>query len=477
MTFLTLDKPFTIIAAIDEKGGIGKNGLLPWVCPADMQFFRNVTTKTTRPGTINAVIMGRLTWESLKRPLPNRLNIVITSRPQEITTDYSVYAFRSLHEAHMYLKERGDTETEFIIGGAAIYQEVIKNNWSQTMYLSRIPGHYDCDTFFPDIPSYWRVSHMDGSYIKYHNYYTRHLEQQYMSHMRSLIHSNPINGRNGLVYSGFNWFWSADLADGLPLFSTRQSFWKGICKELLFFISGATDSKILERDGIRIWEGNTSIEFLESRDLRKDGQGYERGDMGPMYGWMWRHYGAQYHGMDYNYTGQGFDQLRDVVHKLLHDPHNRRILLTTYDPSKVEQSVLAPCHGIVNQFYVRDVQEDRILDMYTYQRSADMFLGVNFNIPSHATLLMIIAMATGMKPGKLYYGFGDTHVYAEHMDALNTLLKRTPNDVFPTLDITAPPPHAPDTDTAIQWIESLTYEDFTVNGYNPQPAIKAPMVA
>jgi thymidylate synthase len=117
--------------------------------------------------------------------------------------------------------------------------------------------------------------------------------------------------------------------------------------------------------------------------------------------------------------------------------------------------------------------------MYTYQRSADMFLGVNFNIPSHATLQIIIAQATGLKPGKLYYGFGDNHVYAEHREALQTLLDRTPNDVFPLLEIARPGrdlPISSDTDAAMRWIEGLTYEDFRLFGYDPQEVIKVAMV-
>lgn len=475
----SVQKPFIIIAAVDTNGGLGKDNKIPWQCSADMQHFKALTTSVSGAKTQNAVIMGRTTWETLPiKPLPERINIVISRT--KILGD--AYQFSSLYEAHQYLCDRGDIENQFIIGGAQLYSEAIQRNWARTLHLTRIPGDYICDTFFPIIPSYWMQEKTyiikDDIYaVQYHNYYTCHLEQQYIYQMRHLSNLAPIVGRNGLVHSSFQWSWMTDLKDGLPLFSTRRSFWKGICKELLFFIRGDTNSKHLEQDGVNIWTGNTSVEFLQSMKLRgPDRQtdfDYQEGDMGPMYGWVWRHYGAKYRGMDADYTGQGFDQLKDVLTKLTTDPHNRRIMLTTYDPSQVSISVLAPCHGIVSQFYVREDHGYRYLDMYTYQRSADMFLGVNFNIPSHATLQYIVSLAVKMIPGRFYYGFGDNHVYTSHNESLQTLLERTPNDRFPLLEILTKPEHP---DQALDWIEGLKYEDFIVHDYKPQNGIKADMV-
>jgi dihydrofolate reductase/thymidylate synthase len=480
-----VNKPFHLIAAMDETRGIGKDGTIPWKCPEDMKYFRDVT-KSAPSHTQNAVIMGRKTWESLPKALPGRVNVVITSTPDRITNE-GVHVFRSLLEAHSYLNERGDIFKQFVIGGAQLYKDTLLRNWSSVLHLTTIQGNHNCDTFFPPLENYWKLCGAEqlsvgvgvgGCGVEiYHNRYTRHLEEQYIYRMRELSLQEPIIGRNGSVHSKFQWSWSTDLSDGLPLFSTRRSYWKGICKELLFFIAGKTNSKLLEADGIRIWQGNTSSEFLESRELP-----YQEGDMGPMYGWVWRHYGATYRGMDADYSGQGFDQLKDVCDKLLNDPHNRRIMLTTYDPSAVKMSVLAPCHGIISQFYVRSGPASesgyryRYLDMYTYQRSADMFLGVNFNIPSHAILQMIIARATGLTPGKLYYGFGDNHVYANHLEPLSELLERTPNDTFPELTL-PPPPHADDASGTLAWIENLKYEDLVLKDYHPQKGIKAEMSA
>lgn len=276
-----------------------------------------------------------------------------------------------------------------------------------------------------------------------------------------------------------------DLADGLPLFSTRRAFWRGICEELLFFIKGDTNSCHLSEKGVRIWEGNTTREFLDRRGLT----GYDVGDMGPMYGWVWRNFGARYQGMSHDYSDEGYDQLRCVIEQLINTPNDRRILMTTYDPSKVSESVLAPCHSIVTHFFVREEGGLRYLDMYTYQRSADMFLGVYFNIPSDATLQMIIAQATGLIPGKMHVQFGNNHVYHAHLNALLEQLKRVPSDMLPTLTIDTMPEYIEYpgcfrgdrgkilVDNALKWIESLTYQDFTLSNYKPQGHIKADMIA
>ena len=366
-------------------------------------------------------------------------------------------------------------ETSFSV--EHLYNEALQKNWSQTLYLTNIPGNYECDVFFPKIPDYYEkvenCSLGESTVDIFHNYYGRHYEEQYLSKMNQLIHNDPIIGRNGSVHTDFQWSYEMDLQDGLPLFSTRKAFWKGICKELLFFIHGQTNSKILEHDGIGIWKGNTTRDFLDHRGLNH----YEEGDMGPMYGWVWRNYGAKYHGMQYDYRSSGHDQLRDVIDKLLNDPSNRRILMTSYDPSKVKESVLAPCHSIVNQFYVRKDGDHSYLDMFTYQRSADMFLGVYFNIPSNATLLTIIAKAVGMLPGKLYMKLGNCHVYAAHREPLLKQLNRDPNDVLPRLTINSSPPLSITVDTAMTWIEGLDYEHFFIDNYHPQSHIKAEMVA
>ena len=476
---LFLDKPFKMIAAatVSSSGQyvIGNKGSIPWSCPEDIDHFRQTTLGTD---SVNAVIMGFNTWISLGKPLRGRLNVVITRKFRDQFPE-GVKAFATLSDAYIWLKEQVNIDKLFIIGGGVLYQEAIEGNWCHELILtniaSDIDNDIDGDTFFPAIPSYYReeqqIKLSTCVVTTYHNYYTRHLEEQYLQQMNKLVRSPPRIGRNGSVHTAFQYDFKMDLKDGLPLFSTRRAFWKGICKELLFFIRGDTDSNHLLNEGISIWQGNTTREFLDSRGLN-----YEVGDMGPMYGWVWRNYGARYQGMTHNYKDDGYDQLRYVIDTLIKDPYNRRIMMTSYDPSKVSESVLAPCHSIVNHFYVRDVDGVKYLDMFTYQRSADMFLGVYFNIPSDATLQYIIAAAVGMVPGIMHIRFGDNHVYSNHLDALKEQLKRIPSETFPQLEITKPL-HETSTEQAISWIQSLTYDDFKVHNYTPQKHIKAEMVA
>lgn len=500
-----INKPFEIVAAVCNSNGIGCNNTIPWQCPADIKHFRILTCTTARHDKVNAVIMGRKTWQSLNcRPLPGRLNIVIShsrshaSEPNsESNSELSFvgcHVFHTLMEAYLWLEERDDVERRFIIGGGQLYHQAIGGAWSKTLHLTHIAQDHKCDTFFPKIPDYYHLVEArklaDGVILKvYHNRYGRHYEECYLRKMRRLLDQPATEGRNGSVHSDFQWHFELDMADGIPIFSTRKAYIKGIIKELLFFVHGKTNTKELEAQNIMIWRGNTTREFLDSRGL----QHYEEGDMGPMYGWVWRHYGDTYKGMRHQHGG--FDQLRDVLDKLLNDPNSRRILMTAYDPSKVAESVLAPCHSIATQFNVRVMPDgDRYLDMFTYQRSADMFLGVYFNIPSDAILLTIIAYAVGMTPGRLYVQFGDCHVYSSHREAVLEQIKRTPSDELPSLEITRPlvsytptssltpsltsslTPGPSNADLALQWIESLTYEDFKVNNYCPQPAIHASMV-
>ena len=180
--------------------------------------------------------------------------------------------------------------------------------------------------------------------------------------------------RNAKTYSIFDNSITFDMKDGFPLLTTKRMFWKGIVEELLFFIRGDTNSKHLEDKGVRIWQGNTTQEFIDNIGLP-----YQEGDMGPMYGFMWRHFGADYTGCNTDYTNQGFDQLSKIVEEIKTNPHSRRILMSDFDPSRAHQGVLYPCHSLVLQFYVRD---GKFLDVKMYQRSVDSFLGEPFNIAS-----------------------------------------------------------------------------------------------
>lgn len=248
--------------------------------------------------------------------------------------------------------------------------------------------------------------------------------------------------------------------DVLPLLTTKRVFYRGVLEELLWFVSGVTDSLLLRDRDIHIWDGNGSKEFLESRGL-----GHRReGDLGPVYGFQWRHFGADYTDCDADYTGLGVDQLQEVIDKIKNNPYDRRIILSAWNPKDIPIMALPPCHMFA-QFYVsRPGTPEAALSCILYQRSCDMGLGVPFNIASYALLVRMIAHVCKIAPGELIHTMGDAHVYLDHVDALNQQIERTPG-AFPTLRFAR----------EIDSIDDFKYEDFILENYNPQSKIAMKM--
>jgi thymidylate synthase len=265
-------------------------------------------------------------------------------------------------------------------------------------------------------------------------------------------------------------------------------FLKGIIEELLFFIRGDTNSKILEEKGINIWKGNTSREFLDANGFKDR----KEGEMGPMYGSIWRNFNSlssereksilkdsrsvyfnyKAYNKDYmSYTTDtiesinfNIDQLKFVINEIKSNPTSRRIIMTTFNPAQVNQGVLWPCHSITIQFYV----QDGFLDMFCYCRSTDILLGLPFNIASSSLFLMLIAKLTNLIPRYFNISLGDAHIYGTHIEAVNEQIKRIPF-VFTKLEL-------PEFKT-LEEVEKLTYKDFILVDYKCYDTIKATMVA
>ena len=262
-----------------------------------------------------------------------------------------------------------------------------------------------------------------------------------------------------------------DLSCGnLPMITTRFTSFKIILHELLFFLSGSTDStRYLEEKGIRIWSGNTSRSFLDSRGLRD----LPEGDIGAGYGFQWRHYGAEYGTCKDDYDGKGIDQLAEVLHLLKTDPFSRRICMTAWNPVALARMALPPCHSCFVQFYVDEYIDDcgstppngkKQLSCHMYQRSVDCFLGLAINIPSYALLTAILANMCDMTPRELVISTGDTHIYSNHIEQVHTQLGRNPLP-SPKLIIKR----------RIETLSDISTEDFDLVGYMYHPSIKAPM--
>ncbi|KAI8642611.1 thymidylate synthase [Parasitella parasitica] len=242
--------------------------------------------------------------------------------------------------------------------------------------------------------------------------------------------------------------------DILPLLTTKRVFYRGVLEELLWFVRGDTNSKHLSERNVKIWDGNGSREYLDKLGLthRKEG------DLGPVYGFQWRHFGAKYVDCDTDYTGQGVDQLQEVIDKIKNNPTDRRIILSAWNPADIPSMALPPCHAFC-QFYVSTPPangERAKLSCVLYQRSCDMGLGVPFNIASYALLTRMIAHVTNLDPGEFIHTMGDTHVYIDHIDALKQQIEREPV-AFPTLKF----------NREIANIDDFKVEDFVLENYKP----------
>ena len=226
-----------------------------------------------------------------------------------------------------------------------------------------------------------------------------------------------------------------NLQDGFPLLTTKKVFLKGIIYELLWFLKGDTNIKFLTDNNVHIWD-----EWAD-----------ENGDLGYVYGKQWRSWEAT--------DGRVIDQISQVVDLIKNHPDSRRILVTAWNPAEIDKMALPPCHCLF-QFYVADGK----LSCQLYQRSADTFLGVPFNIASYALLTMMLAQVCGLEPGEFIHTTGDTHIYLNHLEQVNEQLSREPRPL-PKMIIN------PD----VKSIFDFKYEDFHLEGYNPYPAIKAPV--
>jgi len=295
-------------------------------------------------------------------------------------------------------------------------------------------------------------------------------EATYLRVVKRILEEGKTRGdRTGVgTKSVFGEHMTFDISETVPLLTTKRVAWKSIIHELLWFCRGSTDVSELQALGVRIWDGNSTREFLDGRKLA-----YEEGDIGPGYGFQWRHSGAEYVSCKHDYTGQGFDQLAAIERGLKEDPYSRRHYMSAWNPSALEAMALPPCHVSV-QFYVEDEEGEegeegsgkKRLNALMVQRSADFYLGVPYNIFSYTCLTYLLAAKCGMKPGKLHITTGDTHLYLNHMDAVLEQLERVPK-AAPRLVVN---PGVASKD----WSE-ITIADFTLHGYEPHPAIRAPM--
>ena len=259
--------------------------------------------------------------------------------------------------------------------------------------------------------------------------------KQYQDLLRHILATGREKGdRTGTgTISTFGYQMRFDLREGFPLLTTKKLHLKSIIYELLWFLRGDTNVHYLQEHGVRIW----------NEWAREDG------DLGPIYGYQWRSWP--------DYHGGHIDQIQQIIDQLRRDPDSRRMLVSAWNVAQLDQMALAPCHCLM-QFYVAEGR----LSLQLYQRSADVFLGVPFNIASYALLLMMIAQVTGLEVGDFVHTFGDVHIYRDHLEQVELQLERTPK-ALPQMKL----------NPQIRQLEDFTYEDFELIGYDPYPHIAA----
>ena len=287
--------------------------------------------------------------------------------------------------------------------------------------------------------------------------------KQYLDLCRHILkNGNYKDDRTGTgTYSIFGYQARYNLEEGFPLLTTKKVFLRGIIHELLWFISGSTNIKYLVDNNVHIWDdwaykafknssefdGSDMKQFAEHiKELSPDDPFVKKwGELGPVYGRQWR-----------NFNEQGVDQLENLINQIKTNPNSRRLIISAWNPCEVDMMALPPCHSFI-QFYVINGK----LSCQLYQRSADIFLGVPFNIASYSLFTMMIAQVCGLKPGEFIHTMGDAHIYSNHVDQINLQLSREPRKL-PHMKI----------NPNVKSIYDFKIEDFVLEDYDPYPAIK-----
>ena len=502
---------FHTILCTDQKGHIGHRttNTLLYHTPVDMNRFRALTT----PASPNrhAVVMGWKTWASLPeehRPLADRVNVVLTRNPDHATQARraGAYPFRSTRDVLTFLTDPDLNPTlykVFLIGGASVYNDALLQSYVTTVHhtvidedasehhekdelvcvclralqhqfdvIEEISMMTECQPTKGGLPGSTAASpHKRVIFRTLHREAPGRAapplppptsgEHQYLQLLRRLLRAPPRETRNSVTLSLFGERVVVDLSDGtVPLLTTKRVAWKTVIRELLWFVRGDTDNQKLNDEKVHIWDANASRAFLDSRGLTERPEN----DLGPVYGFQWRHFGAEYTDCHADYTGRGVDQLELARKQIQTTPTSRRILFTAWNPTDLDQMALPPCH-LLGQWYVT---HDGKLWLQVYQRSGDMFLGVPFNLFSYSVLIHMMAHLTNKQVGGLTYVLGDAHIYKDHVDVVMEQLQRKPH---------APPHFRVKHDCTTNRWEDFTLDSFELLDYTHESSLQAKMVA
>ena len=445
---------YNIIVCCDKKYGIGKTNAIPWtnsyLGKLDIKYFYKTTTQDNSINNISGiVIMGSKTWFSIpknNRPLKKRINIIISKKIKSILNLENTYVFSSIEESHKWIINQKEYKsiTKWIIGGAQIYKEYLKRNWIKKIILTKLDKCYYCDVKFPEqmlsnftvfssISYSEKLLPMPYSIIKYK--YDNKEENNFLKLLKNIMehgYERPDRTNTGTISLFGNILkytmhthnisinGNVEESFTLPMLTTKHVWFRGIFEELMWFLNGQTDSKILENKGINIWKKNSSRKALDNLGLN-----YQEGENGPIYGKQWRNW-------------NGIDQIKNIIKGLKKDPFSRRHILNSWNVSELDKMSVPPCH-VIYQFYVnrgkdisdnlfqkdisdnlfqKDISDNLYLSCMMFQRSGDMFLGVPFNLTSVSLLTLLIATQVNMKPYQIIHTIGDAHIYGSKSDIL-----------------------------------------------------------
>lgn len=475
----------TLIAAINKdiktgKLGIGKDCSIPWYLPEDLQFFKQQTY-----GGI--VVMGRKTYESMNyKLLPGRDNIILSQTLYEKNKNIMLEVDNLLfnrnngeliiipqYEDFQLLVNKIKTISEqrkkeiFIIGGQEVYTRFLQ--FADRIILTEIYGKYDCDVYFPPIPYNFEITNYSEkkrskNEISYRHIYFKNksIEKNAEMNYKDLVlkilnYGNHRSDRTGTgTISLFGEQLRFDISKSIPLLTSKRVPWKTCIKELLWMLRGETDAKILQKQGVHIWDGNSSREFLDNRGLHH----YPEGELGPVYGWQIRRSGAKYPNKE-----DGFDQLLYIENLLKTDPFSRRILWNLWNPSDLDKMSLVPCHFCFH-LYCEEINGVKYLSGMLTQRSSDIMIGNPLNYLFYTILIYILALRCDMKPKELIHSSGDVHVYKNIINETYEYLSRQ-NRSLPVLELNP--------EIKNKTWEEIIVEDFDIIGYFPDSTIKMQM--
>eukprot|EP00375_Theileria_parva_P001467 XP_764139.1 dihydrofolate reductase-thymidylate synthase [Theileria parva strain Muguga] len=514
--------PFVkLLVAITPENGIGISNGLPWPhIKRDFLFMFRATTyvdpefKEKHPGAQNVIIIGRKTYDSLPEgtfPLKNRINVVISRNLTEVPGGL---VFPSMPAAIRHVTEHLNYYKIFImgifhlnikhLGGSYVYRDALDARIVDKMYVTRVNKNYKCEVFFPKIPDDFVITGISKTFSSedttydFVTYERKDLivddrvkktfeemlltgekfatkdqlvkacpslkvrysqELQYLEILADILNTGyHKKNRTGVdCIAKFGYQMRFDLSESFPLLTTKKVFLRGIIEELIWFIKGSTNGNELLKKNVRIWELNGARSFLDNLGFFDR----EEHDLGPVYGFQWRHFGAKYVDMHTDYSNQGIDQLSLVIDRIKNNPDNRRLIVCSWNVADLSKMALPPCH-LLFQFFVAD----GTLSCMMHQRSCDMGLGVPFNIASYSLLTYMIAQICGLKPGEFVHNLGDAHIYNNHIDAIKEQISRVPYP-FPTLRL----------NKDITRIEDFTIDDIKVENYRSHPVIKMEMAA